>query len=60
MKSKGVLLDCNGRQLVDKYSEVTEEHELQSCDMDDIHQGIVELNDVMKIQGILSDDYKTF
>ena len=41
MKSKGVLLDCNGRKLADKYSAVTEEHELQSCDMDEIHQGIV-------------------
>ncbi|CAM6839477.1 hypothetical protein K8N77_000240 [Salmonella enterica] len=60
MKYNGVLLGCNAGQLTDKYCEVTEEYELQSCDMDEIHQGIVELNDVMKIHGIISDDYKTF
>lgn len=60
MKSKIILLDYTKRQLADKCNEVTEEHEIQNCDMDEIHQGVIELNDVMEFQGILSDDYKSF
>lgn len=60
MKSKIVLLDCIKRQLADKCNEVTEEHELQTCDVDEIHQWIIELNVLIEIQGILSDDYKSF